>query len=135
MQNSIQSCQVALVYHEMYNGRGFSRVTRSWGRYRAGLDKLAELGLVAPAALDNIANIPAGTGPRHSSFIPVFRSIEASPEQLATVHTPAHIQHVQEMDARGEGYFDRNDTPAWPGVYRRAALAVGGTLLSAELVA
>ena len=124
------TCRAAVVYHEMYAGRGFSRLERSWGRYRAGVERMIELGLLAPDALSHLG--PAAARP---GYLPLYRPDPASEAQLATVHSLAHIRHVQAMDAQGSGMFDRNDTPAWPGVYRRAALAVGGTLLGADLVA
>jgi acetoin utilization protein AcuC len=119
----------AIIYHELYNGRGFSRLERSWGRYQAGLLKLRELGLLA---LDYDPS--AGQDSLQPGYLPVYRPTEATIEQLATVHSMPHINHVIEMDKAGKGMFDRGDTPAWPGVYRRAAMAVGGTLLAADLV-
>src|SRR5215210_3141420 len=126
MQLNIKEHRTALVYHELYDGRGFSRLERSWGRYRAGLERLRELGLAGPVTRP---------GEPSGRCIPVFRPEPASQQQLASVHSLAHIQRVLDLDASGTGFFDRNDTPAWPGVYRRAAMAVGGTLLAAELVA
>lgn len=143
-ETTAAGCQTAVIYHEMYDGRGFSRLNKSWSRYRAGFDKFKELGLIAPDALENLETYSYSPSaprsefssliPHPSSFIPVYESIEATEEQLAMVHSLAHIRHVREMDAKGEGMFDRNDTPVWPGVYRRAALAYGGTLLAARLV-
>lgn len=133
-----QTCPVAIIYHEMYDGRGFSRLTRSWGRYRTGMNKFIELGLIAPGSPDHPQKYNPATyagGPLNSPFIPVIRSREATEAELLTVHSPEHIRHIREMDTQGSGMFDRNDTPAWPGVYRRAALAVGGTLVGAELIA
>lgn len=133
-------CQSAIIYHEMYAGRGFSRLIRSWNRYLLGAERFVELGLLAPDTLSYVTEVSEGAlVPSHpSSVIPhplqVYRSREASEEELLTVHSPAHIRHIREMDAKGEGFFDRNDTPAWHGVYRRAALATGGTLVAAELV-
>lgn len=136
------NCPTAVIYHEMYDGRGFSRLERSWQRYRAGLDKFVELGLTAPGSPDHpqeynpaAYSLNTSSGPLNPAFIPVIRSREATETELLTVHSPEHIRHIREMDAQGSGMFDRNDTPAWPGVYRRAALAVGGTLVGAELVA
>ncbi len=129
------ACRTALVYHEMYDGRGFSRLERSWGRYRTGVEKLAGLGLLAPDALSRLGQPAELARQRQAGFMPLYRPEPATEAQLATVHSLEHIRHVQAMDAKGEGMFDRNDTPAWPGVYRRAALAVGGTLLGADLVA
>ncbi len=122
-----------MVYHERYNGRGFSRVTRSWERYGAAWAKMQKLGLLAPdlTISENYVNPDPAT---EDGFIPVWRPTPASEVQLTTVHSWPYIQHVREMDTQGEGFFDRNDTPAWPGVFKRAALAVGGTLLAADLV-
>ncbi|MFO0985734.1 MAG: hypothetical protein U1E76_29015, partial [Planctomycetota bacterium] len=39
-------CRVAWLYHELYDGRGFSRVNNSWQRYRLGRERLAELGWI-----------------------------------------------------------------------------------------
>lgn len=121
--------QSAIVYHELYNGRGFSRLERSWGRYQAGLLKMRELGLITPVFDSYKPESISAEG-----YIPIFRPQEATLEELATVHDPHYIQKVLAMDAAGEGYFDRADTPAWKGVFRRAAMAVGGTLLAADLV-
>ena len=124
---------MGLVYHEMYNGRGFSRVTRSWERYGAAWAKMQALGLLAPDV--TLSESYVNPSPAEANeFIPVWRPTQASEIQLTTVHSWPYIQHVREMDARGTGFFDRNDTPAWPGVFKRAALAVGGTLLAADLV-
>lgn len=133
-------CNTAVIYHEMYNGRGFSRLEKSWGRYRAGLSKLAELGFIAPDAIptaDDTADIArlVHPGDPAKNYLPVYRPFQASDQELATVHSLEHIEHIYEMDARGSGYFDRNDTPAWRGVFRRAGLAFGGTLLASDLVA
>ncbi len=129
----LPSPKVAVIYHEMYDGRGFSRLTRSWGRYRAGFDKFRELGLIA-ADLSGEAVSPT-PDPRPLTPAAIYRAYEATDAQLATVHSREHIEHIHAMDAKGEGMFDRNDTPAWHGVFRRAALAFGGTLRAAELIA
>jgi acetoin utilization protein AcuC len=120
----------------MYDGRGFSRINRSWGRYRLGTDKFAELGFIRPGSPDHpIPYDPATFRPdQDAPYLPVVASREATETELLRVHSPEHVRHVREMDAQGTGMFDRNDTPAWPGVYRRAALAVGGTLVGAELI-
>ncbi len=125
MDNPAGNCQTAIIYHEIYDGRGFSRLERSWGRYRAGLNKLRELGLIAPN--------PDSTS-QNPNYLPIYRPEPATEAELLTVHSRKYIQHVKDMDAKGEGYFDRNDTPAWHGVYNRAAMAVGGTLLGADLI-
>ncbi|HEX2915889.1 MAG TPA: acetoin utilization protein AcuC [Chloroflexia bacterium] len=127
-------CPAAVIYHEIYDGRGFSRLDRSWGRYRAGLDRFQALGLIAPDAIpDGVTRLGYQGGPING-YVTVYRPTIASEVELATVHSLQHIKHIQEMDAIGEGTFDRYDTPVWPGVYRRAAMAVGGTLLGARLI-
>jgi acetoin utilization protein AcuC len=119
----------------MYDGRGFSRIERSWGRYRRGMNKFMELGLIAPGSPAHPLEYDPATYPANLAYIPVIRGREATEAELLTVHSPEHIRYIRAMDAQGTGMFDRNDTPVWPGVYRRAALAVGGTLVGAELVA
>jgi acetoin utilization protein AcuC len=131
-----ENCSTSLIYHPMYDGRGFSRINRSWERYRLGMDKFSKLGFIRPGSPDHPFEYdPATFRPDlDAPFLPVVCSREATEAELLTVHSPEHIRHVREMDAQGSGMFDRNDTPAWPGVYRRAALAVGGTLVGAELI-
>jgi acetoin utilization protein AcuC len=122
------SAQVAVIYHELYNGRGFSRIENSWQRYRGALLRMRELGLLA-SDYDETAPPAFQPGP-----VPVYRPQEAALEDLLTAHSLEHVRHVLAMDEKGEGLFDRVDTPAWRGVYRRAAMAVGGTLLAADLI-
>lgn len=43
-------------------------------------------------------------------------------------HTSAYVQRVMSQSESGEGYLDRGDTPAFPGVYEAAATVVGTTL-------
>lgn len=93
---------------------------------------MAALGLIAfnPNLIESEVT-PLDTG----ESAPIFTPEPATREMLETVHSPAYIQHVIDMDAKGVGFFDRADTPAWRGVYNRAATIFGGTLLGAELVA
>jgi acetoin utilization protein AcuC len=53
---------------------------------------------------------------------------QATREELEYFHTPAYIDRVAELSARGSGLLDAGDTPAFPGVYEAAAHVVGGTL-------
>ncbi|NWJ45365.1 MAG: acetoin utilization protein AcuC [Chloroflexi bacterium] len=120
----------AVIYHEVFNERGFSRLTRSWERYRVALLKFRELALID-------SNYDPANPPEINSSgrVSVYHPVQATIEELSIVHDPAYIQFVIEMDEKGEGMFDRNDTPAWRGIYRRAAMAVGATLLGADLIA
>jgi acetoin utilization protein AcuC len=104
----------ALLYHELYDGRGFSPISASWRRYRLALDLMGGLGL--------------------RDRLQVVRPAPATEAELEMVHTPAFVRWVRERVASGEGRFDRS-TPIYPGLYRRATVTVGATLLGARLIA
>ncbi len=107
---------VAFVYHELYDGRGFSRLEDSWRRYRMARALLGELGMFADA-------------------LRLIRPEPATDADILTVHTPALLTRIKTLDAAGEGFLDYGDTPAYRGVLDRALVAVGGTTLAACLVA
>ena len=77
---------------------------------------------------------------RHAAFMarleesPVAATLQrssarqATREELEYFHTPAYVDRVSELSARGSGLLDAGDTPAFPGVYEAAANVVGGTL-------
>ncbi len=104
----------ALLYHERYDGRGFSPLSDSWRRYRLALDLFGELGL-----LDRVRRI---------------RPAEATEAELEMAHSPAFVRSVRERAALGEGRFDRS-TPIYSGLYERALAAVGATLTGARMIA
>ncbi len=81
MEQNNNCFNLALVHHDLYYGRGFSRLERSWGRYRAGLDRLKQLGLAGP---------PAMAGEPRPAYIPLFQPEPATQEQLAAVHSLTH---------------------------------------------
>ncbi len=54
--------------------------------------------------------------------------VAASREDIARFHDDAYIDRVIELSARGEGYLDNGDTPAFEGIYEAAAFVVGTTL-------
>ena len=112
------SGRTVLCYHPRYDGRGFSPVQRSWGRYRTAWDLFARLGLLGGA----------GAPVRHVCQRP------AAPEQLLPVHPPEYVEHVRRRDAEGRGSLDGRETPAWRGVFERALIAVGGSLEGADLI-
>ncbi|HWN37402.1 MAG TPA: acetoin utilization protein AcuC [Gammaproteobacteria bacterium] len=56
------------------------------------------------------------------------RARQATREELEYFHTPAYVERVIALSARGSGLLDAGDTPAFPGVYEAAANVVGGTL-------
>lgn len=116
------SNQLAFIYHDVFDGRGFSRLSDSWRRYRLSRAMLREVGLLGPPGVEDLPLVER-------------EPTEATDAEILTVHTAEHLQAIREGDARGEGFLDYGDTPAWPGVLRRARLAVGGTLLASRLVA
>ena len=103
----------ALLYHERYDGRGFSPLSDSWRRYRMALDLFAELGL-----FERVRRV---------------HPVEATEAELETAHSPAFVRSVRERVALGEGRFDRS-TPIYPGLYERALAAVGATLTGARMI-
>lgn len=106
---------LAFIYHERYGGRGTAhyRLAESWKRYEAIRDLTRKLGL----------------------NVRFYRQAVASDGDLRRVHSPAYIEWVRQMDLRGEGFLDRRDTPAYRGIFHRAAVGVGGTLLGVRLIA
>lgn len=105
----------AFVFHDVYRGRGFSPLTTSWTRYGLAYDLIESLGL-----------FQGGLGR--------LTPTEATEDELRLAHTAEYIARVREADARADGHLDGRDTPAWRGMYHRAARAVGGTLLGARAI-
>ncbi len=108
------SGRIALTYHPLYDGRGFSPVQRSWLRYRAAWDLFEDLGLFH--AVGRVCQRPA------------------TQDDLFAVHPPSYVDFVARRDTEGTGYLDRRDTPAWSGVFDRALAAVGGTLEAVQMI-
>lgn len=109
---------VALTYHERYAGRGFVPRRTSWSRYALALRSFEEAALF-----------------RHG--LRPYRQVAATDDELLTVHTPAYLAYLREMDARGEGMVDgRQITPIGPVALRgpRSTPAYTGMLLR-ELLA
>lgn len=102
------SGDVFLAYHPLYDGRGFSPVTRSWGRYRQARALFAKLGL--------------------DRSITTIKPPLATIDELTLAHPPHFVERVRRLDAMGTGPFDTPDTIAWPGVFDRARAAVGATM-------
>lgn len=106
---------LAFTYHERYGGRGTAnhRLAESWKRYQAIREAVVELELP----------------------VRFYRQSVATDEELRRVHPQSYIEWVREMDRRGEGFLDSRDTPAYSGIFKRAAVGVGGTLLGTKLIA
>lgn len=58
---------------------------------------------------------------------------KASKEDLLRVHSPGHVNFIQEFCRKGGGYLD-NDTYASSQSYQVALLAAGGAIMAAEKV-
>lgn len=83
---------------------------------------------------------------RHDVFIAELKQSAAWPElqhrharsaareELEYFHTAAYVDRVIELSESGQGYLDRGDTPAFPGVFEAASHVVGGTLEALEAV-
>jgi acetoin utilization protein AcuC len=54
--------------------------------------------------------------------------VSASRDDIARFHDRRYIDRVIAMSARGHGYLDSGDTPAFEGIYEAAAFVVGTTL-------
>ena len=109
------SGRVALAWHDRFLGRGFVPRRASWSRYALALGRFDDAGLFRQGLAPLVAP-------------------EASTEELLTVHTPAYLALLAELDERGEGLVDGRQTPAYRGMLHRASLAVGGTVLATRLV-
>lgn len=105
---------LAFIYHERYGGRGTAhhKLAKSWTRYEAIRDLSKDLAL----------------------NVQFYRQSVASDADLGWVHPPSYVDWVRQMDLRAEGFLDKRDTPAYRGIFKRAAVAVGGTLLGVRLI-
>jgi acetoin utilization protein AcuC len=66
--------------------------------------------------------------------LPTLTPRAATYEELLLFHTPAHVEHVRELSAQGQGFFDAGDTPVFRGAYEAAALIVGATLVAGTAI-
>jgi acetoin utilization protein AcuC len=60
--------------------------------------------------------------------VDVVESTACAHEDLTRFHALAHVNLVERLSARGYGYLDGGDTPAFPGVYEAACTVVGSVL-------
>jgi acetoin utilization protein AcuC len=60
--------------------------------------------------------------------------VQATGETLLRFHTREYLERVRALSARGSGYLDYGDTPAFPGVYEAAATVVGSTVDALERI-
>jgi len=106
----------AFIYHPSYQDRGFSPFTSVWQRYLFTLQMIQKLNMFG----DKLVKYEQET---------------ADDETLSLVHSKEYIEYVKEMSKVGYGYLDYGDTPVFPGIFKRASVSVGGSVLGAKLIA
>ena len=72
--------------------------------------------------------LAAGLDERVRQCVPVL----AGRDEIERFHTREYVDRVIELSARGEGFLDRGDTPAFPGIYEAACFVVGSVLDAVE---
>lgn len=106
---------MGLVWHDRYLGRGFVPRRASWSRYALALASFDDAGLFRQGLV-------------------AFDAPAADDGELTAVHAPGYLAFLRDLDARGEGLVDGRQSPAYRGMFDRAAVAVGGTVLATRLV-
>jgi len=69
-----------------------------------------------------------------NSSVSVHLPRQATEEELLMVHSKEYIEEVKAFSKTGVGYLDLGDTPAFKGIHEAAAVAVGGSIVVADLV-
>ncbi len=107
----------AIIFEEEYLRIGFTPpyLLKRWtGRVKLFMD------LIRRYRLDEVYNIIKP---------------ELCPEDLLSLaHDRRYIEYVKRMGELGSGYLDYGDTPAYPNVYHKARLAIGGTVTLAKMI-
>lgn len=60
--------------------------------------------------------------------------VQAGQQEIEWFHTRAYVERVKALSARGRGFLDHGDTPAFPGVFEAAATVVGTTLAAIDRI-
>jgi acetoin utilization protein AcuC len=107
---------LGLVWHDRYVGRGFVPRRASWSRYALAARQFADAGLFR-------------------SGLRVVAAPAATDAELLSVHDGRYLGRLRELDALGSGMVDGRQTPAYRGMFHRAAVAVGGTVLATRVAA
>jgi acetoin utilization protein AcuC len=69
-----------------------------------------------------------------NSSVHIYQPRQASEDELLMVHTKEYIEEVKSFSKTGIGYLDAGDTPAFKGIHEATSLAVGGSIVAADLV-
>jgi acetoin utilization protein AcuC len=105
----------AFIYHPIYEDRGLSPFPSVWQRYSLTKDLLEKLGVIPDR-------------------VPVVEPEVADENRLSLVHSREYIDFVRKKSEEGRGFLDYGDTPAYPGVFKRATASAGGSVKAAELI-
>jgi acetoin utilization protein AcuC len=74
------------------------------------------------------------TGVLDNSSVSIHLPRQATEDELLMVHTKEYIEEVKSFSKTGVGYLDSGDTPAFKGIHEATSVAVGGSIVAAELV-
>ncbi len=74
------------------------------------------------------------TGVLDNSSVSIHLPRQATEDELLLVHTKEYIEEVKAFSKTGVGYLDLGDTPAFKGIHEATAMAVGGSIVAADLV-
>jgi len=74
------------------------------------------------------------TGLLDAPGVKVVPPVEADRDELLTFHTREFVDFVQNACAKGYGFLDGGDTPAFEGCFEAALNVVGSSLKAVELV-
>lgn len=74
------------------------------------------------------------TGVLESPSVCVCPPRQATEDELLTVHSKEYVEEVKSFSKVGVGYLDLGDTPAFKGMHEATAVAVGGSIMAADLV-
>ncbi|WXG42798.1 MAG: acetoin utilization protein AcuC [Promethearchaeati archaeon SRVP18_Atabeyarchaeia-1] len=74
------------------------------------------------------------TGVLNNPLVGVQLPRQANEGELLMVHSREYVEEVKAFSRTGAGYLDAGDTPAFKGIHEATAMAVGGSLVAADLV-
>nr|MDO8099301.1 acetoin utilization protein AcuC [Candidatus Njordarchaeota archaeon] len=69
-----------------------------------------------------------------NSSVDVHPPRQATEDELLMIHSKEYIEEVKAFSKTGVGYLDLGDTPAFKGIHEATAVAVGGSIVAADLV-
>lgn len=66
------------------------------------------------------------------NYLSLALPVQAQQHEIEWFHTHEYVERVKALSARGAGFLDHGDTPAFPGVFEAAAIVVGTTLAAID---